>query len=411
MNVFRYFQNKWMCRKEKWACHITQKNFTGGLIASSYAESCGSAQGRWFQQPRHTLVQVFTTCFEKEDHDIKVEQELLANVVMASTHGIPSDPPLVAQCRAKYSSFITQLVLSEVIDSKSYTAFISTTSLQSAATISNVDTTVQTTLHITVKRNICSEKERTVTVRMQGPVLQHIEGCDCPTLQNCGHICRHVFSACVLLCTQFSSRVNFSHLEHLINKRYLLRKEVQFLGRSHSESVSLFNSTAALNVAPHLEDHGVAECDAEECATEHFASQITSPSQNQKGGRLSNITFDKLRAECTPICQVGSRNNKVGHALMDMFKTLHSAILAMSPEEQNSCTAASLLHHCQAQMQSGAGLSSLPLMIQPTVQAQPTANTTIVPSHSASLLASVAADHRGKLIVCDTLNFPPTIHV
>jgi len=96
---------------------------------------------------------------------------------------------------------------------------------------------------------------------------------------------------------------------------------------------------------------------------------------------------------------------------MDMFKTLHSAILAMSPEEQNSCTAASLLHHCQAQMQSGASLSSLPLMIQPTVQAQPTANTTIVPSHSASLLASVAADHRGKLIVCDTLNFLPTIHV
>ena len=99
-----------------------------------------------------------------------MEQELLANVVMASTHGIPSDPPLVAQCRAKYSSFITQLVLSEVIDSKSYTAFISTTSLQSAATISNVDTTVQTTLNITVKRNICTEKERTVTVRMQGPV-------------------------------------------------------------------------------------------------------------------------------------------------------------------------------------------------------------------------------------------------
>ena len=195
-----------MCRKEKWACHITQKNFTGGLIASSYAESCGSAQGRWFQQPRHTLVQVFTTCFEKEDHDIKVEQELLANVVMASTHGIPSDPPLVAQCRAKYSSFITQLVLSEVIDSKSYTAFISTTSLQSAATISNVDTTVQTTLNITVKRNICTEKERTVTVRMQGPVLQHIEGCDCPTLQNCGHIYAGMYFLPVCFCAH-----NFHH--------------------------------------------------------------------------------------------------------------------------------------------------------------------------------------------------------
>ena len=89
---------------------------------SSFAESSGSAQGRWFQQPHHTLVQVFMTCFEKEDHDIKMEQELLASVVMASTHGVPSNQPLVAECRAKYSHYVTELVLIEAIESKNYTA-------------------------------------------------------------------------------------------------------------------------------------------------------------------------------------------------------------------------------------------------------------------------------------------------
>ena len=64
------------------------------------------------------------TCFEKEDHDIKMEQELLASVLMASTHGVPSDPPLVAECRAKYSQYVTELVLIEAIESKNYTAFL-----------------------------------------------------------------------------------------------------------------------------------------------------------------------------------------------------------------------------------------------------------------------------------------------
>jgi hypothetical protein len=135
----RYFRNNWMSRKEHWACHITQKCFTGGLIASSFAESSGSAQGRWFQQ-----------------------HELLASVLMASTHGVPSDPPLVAECRAKYSHYVTELVLIEAIESKNYTAFIALVSLQTAGTIFNGDMSAEVVMNIKVKRNICTEKDRTV---------------------------------------------------------------------------------------------------------------------------------------------------------------------------------------------------------------------------------------------------------
>ena len=68
-----------------------------------------------------------------------MEQELLASVLMASTHGVPSDPPLVAECRAKYSQYVTELVLIEAIESKNYTAFIAPVSLQTAGTIFNGD--------------------------------------------------------------------------------------------------------------------------------------------------------------------------------------------------------------------------------------------------------------------------------
>ena len=393
----RYFRNNWMSRKEHWACHITQKCFTGGLIASSFAESSGSAQGRWFQQPRHTLVQVFMTCFEKEDHDIKMEQELLASVLMASTHGVPSDPPLVAECRAKYSQYVTELVLIEAIESKNYTAFIAPVSLQTAGTIFNGDMSAEVVMNIKVKRNICTEKDRTVVVRMQGSVVTKVDSCECPAILNCGHICRHVFSACVLLCTQFSSRITFSQLEHFINKRYLLKKEVQFLG------VGAAGSLPQTNIHPSEEciggpgqqidyDDGIAD---DVCDAEHFASQITSTAPQHKGSRLSHISFDKLRAECTPICQIGSRNNKVGNALMQIFKTLHDAVIGMTPEEQNNATPQSLLFRCQEHLQGGP--ISLSLCTERTADTQATTTPHTLPAQSS--LAVVGADHRGKMLL------------
>jgi len=69
-----------MPRKKHWACHLTQNGFTGGLIASSYAEATGSSEGQWFQKPRNTLVEVFSHCFEKEEYEIKKEEMLLAEV-------------------------------------------------------------------------------------------------------------------------------------------------------------------------------------------------------------------------------------------------------------------------------------------------------------------------------------------
>ena len=128
------------------------------------------------------------TCFEKEDHDIKMEQELLASVLMASTHGVPSDPPLVAECRAKYSQYVTELVLIEAIESKNYTAFIAPVSLQTAGTIFNGDMSAEVVMNIKVKRNICTEKDRTVVVRMQGSVVTKVDSCKCPAILNCGHI-------------------------------------------------------------------------------------------------------------------------------------------------------------------------------------------------------------------------------
>jgi hypothetical protein len=80
-----------MPRKKHWACHLTQNGFTGGLIASSYAEATGSSEGQWFQKPRNTLVEVFSHCFEKEEYEkkykkkykIKKEEMLLAEVVIS----------------------------------------------------------------------------------------------------------------------------------------------------------------------------------------------------------------------------------------------------------------------------------------------------------------------------------------
>ena len=113
-----------MPKKHTWASHITQKVYTGGVIASSHAEASGSAQGKWFQKPRHTLLEVFSTCFEKEDYEIRREEENLAKVAMEATRGVQSDPPLVVECRRNYSAYATSLVLAEVVESSNYTAFI-----------------------------------------------------------------------------------------------------------------------------------------------------------------------------------------------------------------------------------------------------------------------------------------------
>ena len=73
-----YFASNWMTRKHRWASHLTQHVFTGGVIASSYAESSGAAQGKWLQSPRHSLVDILLSCLEKEDLDIKKSRKNLA---------------------------------------------------------------------------------------------------------------------------------------------------------------------------------------------------------------------------------------------------------------------------------------------------------------------------------------------
>ena len=106
-----------MTRKKHWACHLTQQTFTGGTIASSYAESTGSAEGRWFQKPRSTLLEVFTACFEKEQFEIR---NFTSSCQHKATHGVNSHPPLIAQCRNMHSGHVTELVLAEVINSANY---------------------------------------------------------------------------------------------------------------------------------------------------------------------------------------------------------------------------------------------------------------------------------------------------
>ena len=211
-----YFASNWMTRKHRWACHLTQKVFTGGVIASSYAESSGAAQGRWFQSARSSLVEILLSCLEKEDLDIKKEQRDLALIAIKAQSGVPSDPPFVRSCRSIYSEHVTELVLREVVDSANYTAFV-----RDCANFGTVDDGCS--LVITVKRNVLTEKERTVTVFMQPKDSPHIQGCTCPKVTNCGHPCRHIFSACVLLAAQFSVQICLSHLLGTIQMKMFIR--------------------------------------------------------------------------------------------------------------------------------------------------------------------------------------------
>ena len=336
-----------MPRKEHWACHISQKGFTGGIIASSYAESTGSAEGAWFQKPRNTLIEVFTTCFEKEQFEIKKEETLLAQVLMKSTHGVRSDPPFAAQCRAMYSGYLTDLLLAELSDAANYTAFIKVGSLELGCGRDNTSTRIP----ITVKRNIVTEKERTVVVfiDLPGKKMISVNSCDCPTVANCGYPCKHIFCASVLCSTQFSTHIRFEHLKHFFNDRYLLKRNVEFLGKIVEGDV--------MN-GPVLEGHESTRNDTafdadEDCKAEHsdvndahFGTQIQPP-QQAKGKRIGHVSFEKLRTEVTPLCQAGSRNSHVGSSLMEIFKAMHTAVLAMTPDEQKMCTANSLVFACQ----------------------------------------------------------------
>ena len=384
-----------MTRKKHWACHLTQQTFTGGTIASSYAESTGSAEGRWFQKPRSTLLEVFTACFEKEQFEIRNEETLLADVITKASHGVTSDPPFVAQCRNMYSGHVTELVLAEVIDSANYSAFLSNSSRGFADKVErgSFEDDSLAEIEIVVKRNINTEKQRTVRIVMLNNEVESLKGCDCPKVVNCGHPCRHIFSACVLLCTQFSVQISFDLLKHFFNDRYLLKRNVQFAAKNASNTTASISSTQHCN--ENEEGAEFQPSNEDENATSHFASQLAPPpSQTQKGGRLGHVSFDKLRSEVIPVCQLGSRNNQVGNGLLRIFKSLHTSILGMSPEEQRNATAASLLAACLADLQTGP----TPARTFPPQQEKHTESTRHSGT-SGSNLACVVADHAGLYFI------------
>ena len=357
-----------MPRKNHWACHLTQNGFTGGLIASSYAEATGSSEGQWFQKPRNTLVEVFSHCFEKEEYEIKKEEMLLAEVVMRARHGVRTDPPLVAECRSMFSGYVTELLLAEVIDSANYTAFIADGSRQAAHTICSGVSEIPTTIQVIVKRNILTEKQRTVTFQMENKVVKFVGGCDCPAVVNCGHPCKHILCACVLLSAQLSVNLKFSHLKHLFNPRYVLKETVQLLGtgrliETHANITSAGagdDNDICVDESPDFGGDNVnGSPDMEGASEEHFGTQLTQPqTHTTKAGRLPHASFDRIRAEVTPLCQAGSRNNHVGNALIEIFKAMHTAILAMSPDQQKAATAGSLLAACEVSLGFGCATST-----------------------------------------------------
>ena len=84
---------------------------------------------------------------------------------MKSTHGVRSDPPFAAQCRAMYSGYLTDLLLAELSDAANYTAFIKVGSLELGCGRDHTSIRIP----ITVKRTIVTEKERTVVVFIDLP--------------------------------------------------------------------------------------------------------------------------------------------------------------------------------------------------------------------------------------------------
>ena len=231
-----------------------------------------------------------------------------------------------------------------------------------------------------MKRNIFTEKQRVVTVLMEGRRVKEVVGCDCPTVINCGHICKHIFSACCLLSSQFSARISFNNLKHLMNERFLLKTAIELLsiGCESSENISTTtNGGTEFDV-----DSDTGDCGAE--SGEHFAKQLTQPSQTKKGGGLSNVSFDRFRAESAPLFQVGTRNKVIGNAILEALKLMHKTVLGLGPDEQSQLTVSSLLASCAKASLGGCEEST-------------------VPSTSNSNLAIVPTDHRG--------NRPPSVLV
>ena len=305
-----YFASNWMTRKHRWASHLTQHVFTGGVIASSYAESSGAAQGKWLQSPRHSLVDILLSCLEKEDLDIKKEQKDLALISFKAESGVASDPPFVRSCRSLYSEHVTELVLAEVLDSVNYTAFIQDFSTVCAAS-------EELLLPITVKRNIMTEKEKTVSVLMVSKDMVHIQGCTCPKITNCGHPCRHIFSACALISAQLSIHIHFKHLQHLFNPRWLMKKEVLFVGKNleqvHAANAEDINfGDNAKNICDQddqtfgaentdTQTFGAENTDTQKCTAStnsNFAQQLTQPAPPQKtnSARVPRISCIKSRS-------------------------------------------------------------------------------------------------------------------
>ena len=91
-------------------------------------------------------------------------------------------------------------------------------------------------------------------------------------------------------------------------------------------------------------DSDTGDCGAE--SGEHFAKQLTQPSQTKKGGGLSNVSFDRFRAESAPLFQVGTRNKVIGNAILEALKLMHKTVLGLGPDEQSQLTVSSLLASC-----------------------------------------------------------------
>ena len=161
-----------------------------------------------------------------------------------------------------------------------------------------------------------------------------------------------------------------------MNERFLLKTAIELLsiGCESSENISTTtNGGTEFDV----------DSDTGDCG-EHFAKQLTQPSQTKKGGGLSNVSFDRFRAESAPLFQVGTRNKVIGNAILEALKLMHKTVLGLGPDEQSQLTVSSLLASCAKASLGGCEEST-------------------VPSTSNSNLAIVPTDHRG--------NRPPSVLV
>ena len=128
------------------------------------------------------------------------------------------------------------------------------------------------------------------------------------------------------------------------------------------------------------EDCKAADSDVNDA---HIGTQIQPP-QQAKRKRIGHVSFEKFRTEVTPLCQAGSRNSRVGSSLMEIFKAMHTAVLAMTPDEQKMCTANSLVFACQRHLSTVGEENVMSTTVQQRGQ-QP----------SSTNIAFVAQDHPG----------------